>query len=269
MSLFDSIFDEHLVDKPVPLKSHIRPGLPRFKEELGAELDAYELRNLLRALTFSFTIEPAIDCCVWYRKLQKDLEILISNDEPTYGDKKGYGGTILLLGEYLPKHPGTNHPTIVLYIKNIRKATSNTGISPASLLVNVFAHEMYHAYFQERNTSGAYRPIPEVEEPLAELGALIYSYAFFNESSVFDNIIRFVEAKKDGLPQYSFGAWLFKKNDLFECLVIGNYLKTQDKSFSTLNEQRKAYCDFINDHIINDQDYIEAKCKLSELINSE
>lgn len=137
---------------------------------------------------------------------------------------------IVILGEYLY---GACKDEIILYITNIRAAAKDfegsckeddrdidpypktvIRVNTRDLLLNVFAHELYHAFFHKQN------PIPE-EETLAEFGSLLYMNNYLAEDSLREKKItglyRMIIQKKEwGLYNYSRGAELFlRTSDTF------------------------------------------------------
>lgn len=120
-------------------------------------------------------------------------------------DPFGESGTVL--GEYDPCED-----TIVLYINAIRAFSSSQTekpISPADMLLYVFAHELYHAYFHKD------KYIPELEEPLAEFGALLYMNTYYSHNTndeERENIMRtlFSISESNKIECYKKGAELFR-----------------------------------------------------------
>lgn len=205
----------------------------------NTQLNNEESKCLLKAVTFRFANDNSKDSIigvVCYQLLTQLRGIVISDKTPTYENKGRDGGDTRILGEYDP-----THRTITLYILSIRAMASNENSSSNNLLIYVFAHEMYHAFFHESNPSGVNNPY--IEEPLAEYGALLFSCAFL-EPSKFEGILSFVEDKQDGLPHYALGATLFKKVDLPSSVVIP-YLNVRDKSFSGKSEQVVEYVNMV------------------------
>lgn len=101
--------------------------------------------------------------------------------------------------------------TIYLYWNNISACASNHNWSVEYLLAIVYVHEMFHAYFHQQAGDATYCPIREIEEPMAELGMLLY-LSNFGDIDISSVAKQFVEEKqKDGhLAAYGYAAFLYK-----------------------------------------------------------
>ena len=218
-----SIFDEDLVKKPIPLRDEktrmlnddIAKKKRGFIEMPSARLRKEEFRGLLSAMAFSFhegkpVFMKEFLALSWYRKLNdRNLRVVISPKKPFYE-----GLNVRMLGAYFQQED-----KIELYILNIRDSSNETLIPSRDLLTYVFAHELYHAFFN------VVHPNPVVEEPLAEYGALLFSCAFF-EKNVCDALLDFVKNKAKVLPHYALGAALFENNEWPSC-IIGSYQQSK------------------------------------------
>ena len=128
-------------------------------------------------------------------------------------------GDTIVLGEYRQKP----REQITLYIENIRFAALENNMQPELLLVSVFAHELYHAYFHKE----AY--VPELEEPLAEFGSLLYINTLYSIKEVEKNelelMVKMIEEKTGAIRHYRLGAYLFQLTSREESLpkIIEKY----------------------------------------------
>lgn len=114
---------------------------------------------------------------------------------------------IEILGEYKRTKLGDT-PTVVLYMRPIRNRAM-----AEKVLAETYVHEMYHAYY-DHNKTVENRSIPEVEEPLTELGMLRFMQDFEPSCSYSDidqHAFRSVKSKQyhAQLCHYGFGAYLF------------------------------------------------------------
>ena len=141
----------------------------------------------------------------------KGVEVIIKNDEKELPGSVDYpinpyianDGRILILGEYIIKSE-----TIILYINNIRLAAGENNLKSSFLLISVFAHELYHAYFHKNQY------IQELEEPMAEYGSLLYVNSLrilkvVTEDSI-SGLTKMIQEKKDILRYYSIGSYIFQ-----------------------------------------------------------
>ena len=96
---------------------------------------------------------------------------------------------------------------IYLYWNNISTCASYHNWSVENLLAIVYVHEMFHAYFHQQAGDATYCPIREIEEPMAELGMLLYLNNFGDSIAQ-----QFVEEKQQGghLAAYRYAAFLYK-----------------------------------------------------------
>ena len=141
---------------------------------------------------------------------------------PYYPHKEG---APIILGQY---SSGDAYDEIFLYIRNIRAAAKdfkgackdefwdlsprkNCKVDSVDLLLSVFAHELYHAYFHKDKC------IKNAEEPLAEFGSLLYMNQYFvgmeNAEKKILGLYRMIRQKEENeaIKVYSLGAKLFLK----------------------------------------------------------
>ena len=144
--------------------------------------------------------------------------------------------TVATLGEYIRLNPNDT-PKIVLYINNIKASKGNINW----LLVQVYAHEMMHAYF-DSDTTKPKNYTSFVEEPITELGMLNLMKEYDAKvPGIFDDALKNVKNKQQtvGCMHYGFGAYLYE-NELPVKYWIGimhdGKYKTLD---STLLDQYK------------------------------
>ena len=192
-----SLFDDDLVSQEV------NPVYGCFSFECNIPLTADESEQQLKAIFCVPTIREEfkdgksmpslmIPLCVLYNE---EIKIIIDAKTPKYE-----GTDILKLGEFIhPQKSQDGKAAIVLYINNIRNSNSS--------LRAVFFHELYHAWF---NSGGNYHK--EIEEPLAELGALCMEwYCDGGGEDRYPSYLEEVKKKNDPLAPYRLGAVLFEK----------------------------------------------------------
>lgn len=198
--------------------------------------------------------------------MERDLEIIISNREKLYKGEEWSDpfyppeGKPIVLGEYCK---GNGNNTINLYIQNIRIASryfkgarindvwdlsceDEYGVSAEDLLLDVFTHELYHAFFQKGNYE------KEAEEPLAEFGSLLYLNRYFEETAKelrgkkILGLHRMVRQKSGEIEVYSRGAKLFLLSDFGEnkenvLQLIDDYINADNSKLSDFSERIKRY----------------------------
>lgn len=148
----------------------------------------------------------------------KGVEVIIKNDEKVLLEGRSVDypinpyiandGRILILGEYNIKPE-----TIILYINNIRLAAGEKNLKSSFLLISVFAHELYHAYFHKNQY------IQELEEPMVEYGSLLYVNSLrilkvVTEDSI-SGLTKMIQEKKDILRYYSIGSYMFQYTAIY------------------------------------------------------
>lgn len=243
-----SLFDDDLVEEPIfklPKPVGKIGAVDQFKRLHGKEnLSQYEMHALR---TF-------YSRCLWGKGLfavvptliERSVVVTISDEikiyqgeewaNPYYPHKEGVP---IILGQY---SMADNHDEIILYIRNIRTAAkdfkgeckdklwdlspnNNCRVKSVDLLLAVFAHELYHAYFHRS------KYVKEAEEPLAEFGSLLYMNQYFAEMENAANKIlgihRMIRQKEgiETIKTYSLGAKLFLMagSEIFDkdCQIIG------------------------------------------------
>ena len=153
--------------------------------------------------------------------ISEEVKKIVTYDHPVNIYKS------LLLGEYMKSKDDQERDRIILYINSIRSAVtqfngwlknnkeyswpeSTSNIKQAAIiLLDVFAHELYHAYFH----SDTVKNLKKYEEPLAELGGLHYLNNYYNndgDRKILSPLYAFVKSKE--LEEYSLGADLFTDN---------------------------------------------------------
>lgn len=120
-------------------------------------------------------------------------------------------GEIPVFGEY---YPATK--TIVLYRKNMEDyVLSNSGkVNLDDLMKYVYIHELFHAYFDYKANINGKHYLREIEEPMAELGSLLFfqSLKTTQHSHIFDLAYCEIEKKKNSaLSAYGFGIHLLDR----------------------------------------------------------
>ena len=203
------IFCEELVEKelvpPVTGKCYT-PNELFYKvvgREFLSEQEGIELESFFMHLVSGEGLINLMDII-----MERDLDVIISDAlqemktvEYPVNPFPTKDGRVLILGQYEPKQ---KH--ITLFIKGIRFAADKSRISSSYLLQAVFAHELYHAYFQKN------KYVPEIEEPLAEFGSLIYMRILFKEDrNDIEALLKMIKNKKtlQCLQYYSLGGTLF------------------------------------------------------------
>lgn len=229
-----SLFNDDLVSKDITLSERARftSSWSIIDEKMNASLSEKEEIALWKAIGLHIKGKGYI--C--YSDLKRLINIIISPEEPKDKDTDTD-----ILGIY-----ETNNDSIILYINNIRKVSKeNDGIDSEILLVNVFAHELYHAYFKTKSTT-----IKEIEEPIAELGGLLFLFAYlrvYNVRNVYiDFYKKLVKNKKEkkGIAYYALGANLL---DIFDNKkdFISAYKKVNNHPLNVqkVNEYKTAIAD--------------------------
>lgn len=148
-------------------------------------LEKDELNSLFCAISF----DPNSAGILYPRSILKaDTFVIISNRIEYYeGPSK-----IEKLGKHMLANPEYDgHETIELFINSIRSSAPICKIDSGSLLVSVFIHELYHSFFHKLN------PNKCIEEPLAELGALLFMNIWLEDDSDFMNYFYSICKKKE------------------------------------------------------------------------
>lgn len=147
--------------------------------------------------------------------------------------------SMIIFGEYIrEEHPG-DHPKVVLYVESIR----NAKCQPHDwLLAEVYVHEMHHAWY-DHNLSAPAAYIREVEEPLTELGMLLFMEKFdVQDPGILHDAIFSVQCKKNGMTScYGFGSYIFseaayKQLDWRNALLAAKYSLTASPLLAAYQE---------------------------------
>ena len=219
----DDIDKRTLINKP-------RIDSIRFKFEDRVKLGSATYEEYCKSLSkVDIFHRDAIPGIPDFGEIRKDVKVIFSERKPSYAEKYKKEGlsNILVLGEYVD-----SENAIYIYVNNI-KAECNT--APINrLMLAVYIHELYHAYFKSGN-----RYNREIEEPLAEFGALFCLEAMTVMGTAEIDDLHFykkmVAEKKKYLPEYAFGEYIHKQ-----------YMMRNDWNMGKL---LVGYRDFINNAI--------------------
>ena len=172
--------------------------------------------------------------------IRNEVNVIFSAHKPSYAEKYKDKrlSNILVLGEY-----DNSDNTIYIYIDNIKCVCKYEKSDINRLMLAVYVHELYHAYF---NCGIGHRYIREIEEPLAEFGALFCLEAMTAMGIVeYDDLIYYIKEvadKKEVLPEYSFGEHIYMhhhmlRSDFNMGNLIENYKNSviNDKSVSLIS----------------------------------
>lgn len=159
-----------------------------------------ELCSLLDAISF----DPNEPGAIYPRDILKHDTVVIVSEKEVYYEGLNH---IAKLGQHCLNNPAYDgRETIELFINSIRSSAQSNNVNPEIMVVSVFIHELHHSLFHK------YNPIPEIEEPLSELGALLFMNSWlYNDDTSFKSIFESIRDKK-GKPEISFyglGADLF------------------------------------------------------------
>ena len=160
-----SIFD---LEEKTAVNYIFRYGIIQYKFEVDGIAIDDDYRSYCRYLSkVDGFCQPNILGLPLFCNIRNYVKVVFSDKRPHYGERYDDDSfsDVLILGEYVACDPKFSE-CIILYINNIRDACMS-GISFEHLMLAVYIHELYHAYFK----SGIHY-IPDVEEPLAEFGAL-------------------------------------------------------------------------------------------------
>ena len=170
-----------------------KAGLP------GEEFEKY-CQNLSMVDAFCVTSIPGLPDVA---SIRNKVKVIFSDEERTYEGRYGLPD-VLVLGEY-----NDYSKSIYIYVNNIKKVSHISYIN--RLMLAVYIHEMYHAYFESGNMY-----VKEIEEPLAEFGALFCLEVMAAMRVVSFGTLRYykkrVELKKKKLPIYAFGSYIYKRH---------------------------------------------------------
>lgn len=168
--------------------------------------------------------------------IRRETTVIISHETPmlqSYYDDKNISSveapsTARLLGKY-----SKSDKAITLYIYNIRAQGMGEW---DQLFAGVYLHEMYHAYFKTDDY------ILEIEEPMAELGALNELRALSGVLHLYDeDICSYYEqvVKDNAMSVYNFGSYLYDalKKEETDSYKIGPFLTTYKEVCDDLHEK--------------------------------
>ena len=199
------IYDPKLIEV-IPLEVQRKSLFPNTKRiglsffEGASLLEKEEMIALFEVISF----DPNVVGIIYPRiVLKPDTVVVISDKQPRYDGPNN----IIKLGEHcLSNVSYRGYETITLYIQNIRAAASGN-ISAARMLQYVFIHELYHSFFHRID------PVKQLEEPIAELGALLFMNAFLESDKEFEAVFQHVRNKREfrEICFYGLGADLFSR----------------------------------------------------------
>ena len=262
MSILDPI-DKQMAKMPVAL-AETKPIINK------ADLEPHEIQRIRGIIS---SIDYLTELISRYEKEYSVLEglairrvstVIISSKTPmlqSYYDDKNTSGvevpsTARLLGEY-----SKSEEAIILYIYNIRAQGKGEW---DKLFAGVYLHEMYHAYFRTDDY------IPEIEEPMAELGAL-------NELRALSGVLHLFEedlcsyyqliVKDNAMCIYNFGSYLYKilEKEEGDSYKIGPFLTTYKKVCNEMPYNCTALVEYKS--AIRNRQYDVAFDMLCKLIN--
>ena len=202
MGIFDE--EKHMDDlDKLTLISEPRIDSIGFKCEDGVNLDSEVYEEYCKSLSkVDIFHRDAIPGIPDFGEIRKDVKVIFSKLQPTYAEKYKNRSLskILVLGEYVD-----SENAIYIYVNNIEAKCNTAPIN--RLMLAVYIHELYHAYFKSGN-----RYIREIEEPLAEFGALFCLEAMtVMRTAEIDDLHfykKMVAEKKKYLPEYAFGEYI-------------------------------------------------------------
>ncbi len=229
MGIFDE--EEHMddIDKRTLInKPRIDSIRFKFEDRVNLRSEIYEeyCKSLSKVDIFHRDAIPGIPD---FGEIRKDVKVIFSKLQPTYAEKYKNRSLskILVLGEYVD-----SENAIYIYVNNIEAKCNTAPIN--RLMLAVYIHELYHAYFKSGN-----RYIREIEEPLAEFGALFCLEAMtVMRTAEIDDLHfykKMVAEKKKYLPEYAFGEYIHTQHMMRNDWNMGKLLV--------------GYRDFINNAI--------------------
>lgn len=138
-----------------------------FRDEADLSPDVFEqyCTNLSKVDAFYVPSIPGIPN---FGTIRENVVVIFSDKEKTYVDK--YKDPRLekvrVLGEYCSSPRVDGKTEIFIYVNNIIKNTLRNASETDQLMLAVYIHELYHAYFE------SVKYYKEIEEPLCEFGTL-------------------------------------------------------------------------------------------------
>lgn len=235
MSIVDVDDNIDNIDVKVPLECKERRlkeirGKYEFENEASLDSDVFEqyCANLSKVDAFYVPSIPGIPN---FGTIRENVVVIFSDQEKTYADKYDDSGLekVDVLGEYCNSQHAHVKSKIYIYVNSIIKNTQGNGSEIDQLMLAVYIHELYHAYFK----SNTY--IRELEEPLCEFGALFCLEVMTAMRIVNDHYLNYykekVAGKKELLPEYGMGGYIY---DMLSDMNIGN-LKLLDLYKTKIN----------------------------------
>lgn len=159
----------------------------------------------------------------FFINLQNYLKGILKEMEELNATELEKKESMAILGEYVRPESAEQQPRIILYINTIRNCRV---INTSWLLAEVYVHEMHHAWYDHNlDVDGNY--IKEIEEPLTELGMLLFMEQLdVVEKGIKNEALQHVNSKKIGMTScYGFGAYLFEssKRDWLNAYYYAKY----------------------------------------------
>lgn len=148
--------------------------------------------------------------------LSNDIDDLINRIE---------NGTFVVaefpLGYYCP-----TDKTIHLLINNITHYANDNGVTVNNVLAYVYIHEVFHAFFDMVAGNSGVHYLREIEEPMAECGALLFlKENGFND--IYNVAYQKIQSSQNGYASaYGFGLYLFSQSDFDKkapTAILGEY----------------------------------------------
>lgn len=260
MSIFDVDDNFDNIDVKVPLERKKRRlkeirGKYEFENEASLDSDVFEqyCANLSKVDAFYVPSIPGIPN---FGTIRENVVVIFSDQEKTYADKYDDSGLekVDVLGEYCNSQHAHVKSKIYIYVNSIIKNTQGNASEIDQLMLAVYIHELYHAYFK----SNTY--IRELEEPLCEFGALFCLEVMTAMRIVNDNYLNYykerVAGKKELLPEYGMGGYIYdmlgdmnngnlKLLDLYKTKINGNQVVFETVSIDK-HDQNNYYKQICN-----------------------
>lgn len=216
-----------------------------YWKDLRTRLKEYynEILELIKALYRVLPEKKANEKAKTYNDLLKKIDDELDNIDR--GILPNPYGKTLVLGRYNPIDK-----TVHLYLKNIISCSETKKVDPNYMLAYVYIHEMFHAFFHQMAGGGGEHYIREIEEPMAECGALQYLKNAHEQTPniLFSKIYKVAQqdviAKQKGhLAAYGFGYYLHDGDykPLTSLQVLGEYAQ-KSKFLDPLSFNVIQYC---------------------------
>ena len=260
MSIFDVDDNIDNIDVKVPLECKKRRlkeirGKYEFENKASLDSDVFEqyCANLSKVDAFYVPSIPGIPN---FGTIRENVVVIFSDQGKTYAEK--YDDPDLekvnVLGEYRNSKHTEDKSVIYIYVNNIINYTQGNASETDQLMLAVYIHELYHAYFKSN------RYIRELEEPLCEFGALFCLEVMTAMRIVNDNYLNYykerVAGKKELLPEYGMGGYIYdmlgdmnngnlKLLDLYKTKINGNQVVFETGSIDK-HDQNNYYKQICN-----------------------